>query len=382
MRFEAGTQTIGWIQKEFKEGTITLRPPYQRKPVWAARQKCYLIESILMGMPVPEVFVHETTKPDGSSLHAIVDGQQRIRAVLQFIGLSTPEEDEQEFTGFSLDKLDPKGSPSVFAGKRFTDLTSDERVKFYEYKFHLRYLYTSDEQELRSMFARLNRYLTALNAQELRHATYVGPFPLLAETLAENEYWLNSGLIGRAMIRRLGDVDFVSQLLIGIIHGPEGGSASIVDEYYRTYEDYDVDEGIPNQRRIRKLFDGTLAYVQELFPDLKADESRWGNRADFYSLFVALAEVGRAHEFPRARHTGALRSALGKFAKDVDRRLTNENVRVTADVVDYVRAIEKGVNDKARRADRHRVLLTLIEDILGIASPETGHRDVKTGRKR
>src|SRR2546425_13270565 len=50
MRFESGTQTISWFQKEYREGTITIRPPFQRKPVWAARQKCYLIESILLGL--------------------------------------------------------------------------------------------------------------------------------------------------------------------------------------------------------------------------------------------------------------------------------------------------------------------------------------------
>ena len=65
MRFESGAQTISWFQKEYREGTITLRPPYQRKPVWAARQKCYLIESILYGIPVPEIFVHETTTETG-----------------------------------------------------------------------------------------------------------------------------------------------------------------------------------------------------------------------------------------------------------------------------------------------------------------------------
>src|SRR5436305_8896409 len=110
MRFDAGAQAISWFQKEYKEGVIALRPPYQRKPVWAARQKCYLIESILYGLPIPEIFVHETTTVEGNTLHAVVDGQQRIRTVLQFLGLTTlnpdgqPETEEEEFTGFALDK--------------------------------------------------------------------------------------------------------------------------------------------------------------------------------------------------------------------------------------------------------------------------------------
>jgi hypothetical protein len=375
MLFESGTQTISWFQKEYKEGNITLRPPYQRKPVWAARQKCYLIESILYTFPIPEIFVHETTSPDGHTLHAVVDGQQRIRTVLQFLGLTTltpegdPEPDEEEFAGFVLDKFDKRADPSPWLGKRFADLTKEEKVKFFEYKFHIRYLHTSDETELRTMFTRLNRYLTALNAQELRHAIYTGPFAKLSEELADNEYWLKAGLMSRALIRRLGDVDFVSQLLIGVIHGPEGGSASVVDEYYRQYEDYDLEEGIPDQRRARRLFDQSLKFIQSMFPNLQENaDLRWSNRADFYSLFIALADIIREHDVPKEQNIRPLREALENFSKDVNRRLANEDARVTQDVIDYVRQVEKGVNDKARRADRHRILVTLIEKTLGVKS--------------
>jgi hypothetical protein len=373
MRFESSTQTITWFQKEYREGNITLRPPYQRKPVWAARQKCYLIESILLGMPVPEIFVHETIQVNGDSQHAVVDGQQRIRTVLQFVGLQTvgpdgqPETDEEEFVGFALDKLDNRKNPSPYHGMRFADLDNATKIKFFAYKFHVRSLYTDDEMDLRNMFTRLNRYLTALNPQELRHATYVGPFPKLAEELSENEFWLKSGLMTRALIRRLGDVEFVSQLLIGAIHGPEGGSAAIVDDYYRNYEDYDLDEGFPGQRRTRKLFDETVKAIQQLFPDMGEDETRWGNRADFYTLFVALAEVLREYDITT---TGIkeLREALTDFSLAVDKRLGDEHAKVLPHVIKYVNAVEKGVNDKARRADRHAVVVAIVEKVLDIAA--------------
>jgi len=388
MQFKSSIQTISWFQKEYKEGTIQLRPPYQRKPVWAARQKCYLIESILLELPIPEIFIHETTTSEGETVHAVVDGQQRIRTVLQFLGLQTmapdgkPEPEEEEFTGFKLDKFDKHSETSSWLDKRFADLTKDERIKFFGYNFHIRYLYTSDEAELRTMFTRLNRYLTALNAQELRHATYTGPFPKLAEELADNEYWLKAGLLSRALIRRLGDVDFVSQLLIGVIHGPEGGSAAVVDEYYRQYEDYDLEEGIPNQRRSRKLFDQTLKFIKGLFPNLPEADLRWGNRADFYSLFVALSDVIREHDTPKEKHIPELRSALEKCSKDVDRRLANEDANVSANVIEYVRAVEKGVNDKGRRADRHRVLVALIEDTLHLESASKPDKSPRKGKKQ
>ena len=396
MRFEPGTQAISWFQKEYKEGTITLRPPYQRKPVWAARQKCYLIESILLGLPVPEIFIHATTDARGNTLHAVVDGQQRIRTVLQFLGLATigpdgtPETDEEEFVGFALDTFEKRPEPSPWFGKRFADLNKEEKVKVYEYKFHLRNLYTADEAELRTMFTRLNRYLTALNPQELRHATYTGPFPKLAESVADNEFWLKSGLMTRALVRRFGDVEFASQLLIGVIHGPQGGSAAAIDDYYRMYEDFDLEEGIPDQRRARKLFEQALEFVQRLFPNVgEHDESRWGNRADFYSLFVALAQIIRDHDVPGTKDVPKLRSALDKLSRDVNRRLADENASASGAVIDYVRAVEKGVNDKARRADRHRILIDLVEKTLGLepVSSDEDKEDApaplkKSGKKR
>jgi hypothetical protein len=178
-------------------------------------------------------------------------------------------------------------------------------------------------------------------------------------------------------------VDFVSQLLIGVIHGPEGGSAAIVDEYYRQYEDYDVEEGIPDQRRARKLFDQSLKFVKALFPNLQDEaELRWSNRADFYSLFLAISDIIREHEVPKDPTVAALRKALEDFSKDVNRRLANEEAKVVPDVIEYVRAVEKGVNDKARRADRHRVLVALFEKTLGLKSTVDQQRSQQKSKKK
>ena len=103
----------------------------------------------------------------------------------------------------------------------------------------------------------------------------------------------------------MGDVEFISELLIGVLHGPQGGSERVVDEYYKQYEDYE--EEFPDQRRAQRLFDETLAAVQKILPNIK--ESRWGNKTDFYTLFVALASLFKTHELPKA-NVGKLQQAL------------------------------------------------------------------------
>src|SRR5438876_10698443 len=85
MDFYSNTQPISWFNDRNTEGSLILKPPFQRKPIWAARQKCYLIESILLNLPIAEVYMQTITSAEGKTTYALVDGQQRIRTVLQFI---------------------------------------------------------------------------------------------------------------------------------------------------------------------------------------------------------------------------------------------------------------------------------------------------------
>jgi hypothetical protein len=351
MRYDSSVQTVSWFRDRYLEQSLTLKPPYQRKPVWAARQKCYLIESILMGLPVPEIYVQQTTTADGKTSYAIVDGQQRIRAVLQFIGVDA-DPTEQEHNKFALDKLD---SNSKWRNLAFSDLPDEEKKAFYGYTFAVRYLNTESDDEVRDMFRRLNQFLAPLKPQELRNSIYMGPFVQLAVKLADNEYWAENRIITPASIRRMGDVEFVSELLIGVMHGPQGGSAAVIDEYYRQYEDYE--DEFPNQKRSHRLFDETLRTVQKILPQIK--ETRWSNKADFYTLFVAIASLLRKFVLPDSQ-VSHIRKLLREFAKEIDERLANEEAKVSAGAIKYVRAVEKGVNDKKRRAYRQEALIKTI----------------------
>ncbi len=351
MNYNSTEHPLSWFRDRFRDHTLKINPPYQRKPVWAARQKCYLIESILMRLPVPEIYIQQTTSPDGETTYAIVDGQQRVRTVLQFIGSDT-DPDVQEFNKFVLDKL---ADASKWKNLSFAELEQEEKKTFYGYKFAVRSLNTESDDEVRNMFRRLNKFLTPLKPQELRNATYMGPFIQLAEKLADREYWAENRIVTPASIRRMGDVEFVSELLIGVLHGPQGGSERIIDEYYKQYEDYE--DEFPEQRRAHKLFEDTLATIQQILPDIK--ETRWSNKTDFYTFFVTLASLLRTHELPKANTAKVKRSIVG-FEKEIDRRLGDEEANVSKIAVDYVRAVEKGANDKKRRVDRQMALMNIV----------------------
>jgi hypothetical protein len=351
MNFSTSVQNISWFRDRYREGTLAIKPPYQRKPVWVARQKCYLIESILRGLPVPEIYIQQITTPEGNTTYAIVDGQQRIRSVLQFVGSETDAE-EMEYNKFSLDKIEIS---SEWHNVNFAELPPDVKKKFYGYQFAVRYLDTDDEEEVRDMFRRLNKYLVPLKPQELRNATYTGPFVKLTLALANNEYWAENRIVTAAAIRRMNDVEYVSELLIGLLHGPQGGNAAVIDEYYKQYEDYE--DEFPDQKRTVRLFEITLNQVQALLPNIK--ETRWSNKTDFYTLFVAFGTLSRSHEFITGKEK-MLQKKLADFEAEINSRLSDDQYKTTTDVVSYVRAVEKGANDKKRRADRHEAMVTLL----------------------
>lgn len=354
MDFSSTEHPLTWFRDEYRNGALDIRPPYQRAPVWAERQKNALIESVLLRLPIPEVYIQQTVDEDGETTHAVVDGQQRIRSILQFVGV---DDDDDADNDFSLDKVDAQ---SEWYGKRFADLDEEDKRRFWRYRLAVRTLETEHDEEVRDMFKRLNKYTMPLKPQELRNATYIGPFARLATIIAdESDYWAENSIVSAQSIRRMGDIEFVAELLIGVLHGPQGGSASIIDEYYAQYEDYE--DEFPEQRSTRRRFNTTLILVQRLFPNIR--KIRWRNKTDFYSLFVALSHLLREYG-PASVRLRPMRSALEEFAASVDARQADEDARVPAEVQRYVRALTRGANDKARRGERHLALLTLLEPLL------------------
>ncbi len=160
-------RSVVWFKKTFDGGDLVIKPPFQRNPVWSMRQNSSLIDTILLEYPIPELYMQEVTDAEGNQKHLLVDGQQRIRAVLAFLAGDFALEDE---------------SPS-WAGLAFEDLSVHDRKRVFEYNFVVRLLPEMPDDEVRAIFQRVNKNTTVLNGQELRHATYWGPFIKLMEEI-------------------------------------------------------------------------------------------------------------------------------------------------------------------------------------------------------
>lgn len=345
MKHTATTHPISWFTDREREGSLVLQPGFQRRRVWADRQKSNLIESVLLELPVPELYIQVKTGADGVSEYIVVDGQQRISTILEFVGVNDREP-------FELRLLD---SASIWAGYTFNDLRDDQKAQFYGHPMAVRYLQGAQDAEIDDLFRRLNKYLTPLNAQELRNATYRGPFLRLSEAIAEEGFWSENRLATPEAIRRMKDIEFISDLLIGVLDGPQAGNARTLDQYYATLEDHDRE--FPGQRECRRRFYSALDVIQEALGDVRS--TRWSNKTDFYTLFVAIAHLLRDHILPHDC-IDALSKALGAFAVAVEQYQQSETAKVTQQVIDYVGAMRRGSSDQHRRGVRHRALLESI----------------------
>jgi hypothetical protein len=171
--------TVRELVRMAAEGELDRAPAYQRKFRWTETDESKLIESLLLGLPVPSVFV--ATNPNGT--WEVVDGVQRISTLIHFIAepvvlLSTIG----KTSPLRLQGLEKVGGLN---DKTYADLPTPIQLAIN--KRALRVTALSDKSDLKArfdMFERLNTGGVALTAQEVRACIYRGPFNDLLRELA------------------------------------------------------------------------------------------------------------------------------------------------------------------------------------------------------
>ena len=332
------THSIAWFEKRSRAGELQLKAPFQRNPVWTPKQKSYLIDSILRGYPIPELYMQEFTDAHGNENYVVVDGQQRLRACLEFID--------------GVYSLDEQDSPE-WADMLFDDLGEEQKKTIYNYQFVVRVLPEMGEEELRAMFQRLNRNVVALNRQELRHATYWGHFIKCVEKLANDDRWANVAVFTPNDVRRMLDVEFISELVVGHLHGMQNKKDKL-DDYYEIYE-----REFEERYKIETIFNIVIGELLSVMPDIEL--TRWRKKSDFYTLFICISAHVNLLPFSKDQRE-ILRKILIEFADNVDTYLKNpEEYKDASDSVKkYSASVERAASDLASRRARHEVLNDII----------------------
>lgn len=343
MQIDPSIHPISWFRDRNKEKNIVLKPPYQRKPVWTYDQKAYLIDSILKNYVIPEIYIHRDFDEDDNVVYNIVDGQQRIRSILDFLNDSLP--------------LSEDYNPE-YANLTFSELPHDDRKKILNFRIFTREISNATDEQVRNLFIRMNKNVVALNAQELRHATYSGSFIKTMEDLADDDYWAENKMVTPNEIRRMKDVQYISDIFISMIHGIQDKTKEM-NNFYESYEA----EGFPDKRKYLKRFEILLVTIDQIFPDIKT--LRWKNKSDFYSLFMVLNDHFEKLPIDK-KIANKIRITLLSFSKKIDQATKKENKakHYPINIKNYVNAVTKSTTDKDRRIIRHKIISSLLNKII------------------
>jgi hypothetical protein len=177
---------VSGLVNRLRKGDIFI-PPFQRGYVWNLKEASRFIESLLLGLPVPGVFLARDPKKNNKLL--VIDGQQRLKTLLFFFdGVFNPKPEERLQRPFRLWKVG-----KALDGASFEKLHESDRVQLENYIIHATIIRQesppNDDTAIFHVFERINTAGTRLAAQEIRVAVYHGKLLALVEQMNAEKPW-------------------------------------------------------------------------------------------------------------------------------------------------------------------------------------------------
>lgn len=278
MEWSRELKEIQNLYNKYKNFKLILKPFFQRNLVWTESAKSSFIETILLKMPISEIYLLEE-----NGVLSVIDGQQRLSTIFSFM--------DEKFT------LNNKVN---IPNKKYSEIDQD---LFNTYKISYIKITETSKEEVIDMYSRINQYTVNLNEQELRKATFSdSAFLKLAEELSEEAFFENAKFFTPRKRQRMNDVEYISELLCLLLEGVQDKKNQL-NNFYERYSDID------NYQEIKSEFQDILKKITNLFVhqnfneyfsttkydgtegDINLGKTRFRQFADFYSLFMVIKEI-------------------------------------------------------------------------------------------
>jgi len=217
---------VRWFLDMNDYGQLDLDPPYQRRSVWTLNDRRFFLDTVFKNFPCPAIFIYQKTDKElGRMIYHVVDGKQRLETLIYFRN--------NKLT------LDKKYGDKRLNGKSWEGIKNEmDLIEGYlNYSMPVEFIEIADDVMINEIFDRLNRNSRKLERQELRHAKFDGWFISVAEAEVVKEEWEQLGVIAKAMMRRMKDVKYISELLSVLIKNRISGyDQNILDGLYAEYD--------------------------------------------------------------------------------------------------------------------------------------------------
>ena len=194
---ETGDIEVDALYRKYRNKKLILQPDFQRHYVWDTKKASKLVESAMLRIPLPIVYLSE----EHNNKLFVIDGQQRLTSFFSFMDGEFPDRRPFKLTGLtSFPELNDKFFDEI-------DEAMQDRIRDCKLRV-ITFLKGSDEDIKFEMFERLNTGAVQLNPQELRNCIYTGQFnAVLKEMAAEPDF--KAIFKQNSASTRMRDVEFV-----------------------------------------------------------------------------------------------------------------------------------------------------------------------------
>jgi hypothetical protein len=327
-------------------GLLEITPKFQRRPVWRTPARSYFIDTLLRGMTVSPIYLRlAQNKTRTKTVREVVDGQQRMRSVLDFIAGE-----------YRLSKT----LKAEWKGKTFDQLADDQQLQIRSFSFSTEVFKGISDKQILEVFCRLNMNGVKLNEQELRNGRFFGLFKQACFGLALEylEFWRKHRIFSEQQIARMLEAELTSELLIAGHVGMQDKKKSITD-YYEKW-----DTVYPDEDRHKKRFEETMAVISDTFSEDGLAATEFRRPPLFYTLFCVVSHYmfglpGIQRATPKKRFTADARDALKDAVSVLSEQIVNSKdptIETPARFQSFVAAVARQTDNLNPRKIRFNAL--------------------------
>lgn len=331
MRTAATNRRLRVILTELRDAKLIPNPAFQRRLVWSTKHKAAFLETVLDGLPFPEVFIAagEVDPDTGEGNELIVDGQQRLTTLFQY------------FTG----------SPDLKLGSLlppYATLEDEQKIAFLEYEVVVRDLGALTEERTRDLFYRINSTSYGLNAMEVNNARFDGALKIFCDDWSGAKFFEDHRTFNTYDAKRMNDVRWCLTLVITMLSTYFNRDAE--HEFYLSRYNDDFPQGSDVSKRLSRV----LEYIDQL---QFGPSCRVWQKSDLFTLAV---ELDKARDSLAILEVEDVGNRLRTFYKSVDSVASGDLAEQDPMAVEYFAAARSGSNDRSSRVRRGEVINAII----------------------
>lgn len=342
---------------KISQGILKLSPDFQRKLVWKKQHKYHFIETILKNYPFPEIYIASADIDVDriTSSEVVVDGQQRLSAIMDYIQEIGDFKNQKKITSF--DKLD-----------------NNAKKSFLNYPITVRDLKDIDSKVIRDIFLRINNTEYSLNAIEKTNAMYGdSELVIFCKQIVEkiddykptsedtesiisevrrqtlSDFFHGKNIFSDFDAKRMIHLQYILAIIVTILEKNYFSRNTKIQEYIEKYNESFNKKEIIEDKLIK-----TINFIEDLKLPL---ESYWLNRTNLFTLIIEISSLDISKI-----NLVKFKSSLIELENKSKLYFTNDkNIELTPEETKYFEYVKEAVNEKSARIYRANYIQDLLK---------------------